>query len=220
MLGFNRVYRFEDIDDLTDGVANPEFGFYNIFMWRGSFNCRHQWVKLVYKKAGQIRNDANSGRGLIDESGLGPIQQPNTVPKDQRKKVAPRVGSSFAEEGGLESACWEGYEPIGLKDNGDPNCVPIKMTYDDFEDSINDYPEGVRNEAKRAVEYADKNGWGSCGTQVGKTRASQLANGKPISVDTIKRMYSYLSRHNSDLKSSKGFDDGCVDGFTEGCMEG
>ena len=23
--------------------------------------------------------------------------------------------------------CWEGYEPIGLKDDGSPNCVPIKM---------------------------------------------------------------------------------------------
>ena len=22
--------------------------------------------------------------------------------------------------------CWEGYEPIGLKDDGTPNCVPIK----------------------------------------------------------------------------------------------
>jgi hypothetical protein len=30
------------------------------------------------------------------------------------------------EEGGLENACWEGYEPIGLKDDGSPNCVPIK----------------------------------------------------------------------------------------------
>ncbi len=22
--------------------------------------------------------------------------------------------------------CWEGYEPIGLKDDGTPNCVPVK----------------------------------------------------------------------------------------------
>ena len=33
-----------------------------------------------------------------------------------------------------------------------------------------------------------------CATQVGKVRAQQLANGEPISVETIKRMYSYLSR--------------------------
>lgn len=34
----------------------------------------------------------------------------------------------FAEEGGLEDACWEGYVAIGMKDLGGksvPNCVPI-----------------------------------------------------------------------------------------------
>jgi len=116
---------------------------------------------------------------------------------------------SYNEDKGLEDACWPGYEAIGLKDNGDPNCVPIKMTEDDFAESISDYPEGVKNAAKKAVDYAEKNGWGSCGTQVGKTRASQLAKGEPISVDTIKRMYSYLSRHKTDLTSSKSYEDGC-----------
>jgi len=33
-----------------------------------------------------------------------------------------------------------------------------------------------------------------CATQVGKVRAQQLAKGEAISVETIKRMYSYLSR--------------------------
>jgi len=116
---------------------------------------------------------------------------------------------TYAEEKGLEDVCWPGYEAIGLKDNGDPNCVPVKMTEDDFAESISDYPEGVKNAAKKAVDYAEKNGWGSCGTQVGKTRASQLAGGEPISVDTIKRMYSYLSRHKSDLTSSKSYEEGC-----------
>jgi len=76
-------------------------------------------------------------------------------------------------------------------------------------ESYSDYPEGVRNNAKRAVEWAQKNGWGSCGTPVGKVRASQLANGEPISIDTIKRMYSYLSRHEGDLDVSTSFGDGC-----------
>jgi hypothetical protein len=26
---------------------------------------------------------------------------------------------------GLDDACWDGYEAIGLKDDGSPNCVPI-----------------------------------------------------------------------------------------------
>jgi hypothetical protein len=33
-----------------------------------------------------------------------------------------------------------------------------------------------------------------CATQVGKVRAQQLADRKPISMETIKRMFSYLSR--------------------------
>lgn len=28
--------------------------------------------------------------------------------------------------------CWEGYEPIGLKDDGSPNCVPIKASKEKF----------------------------------------------------------------------------------------
>lgn len=76
-------------------------------------------------------------------------------------------------------------------------------------ESYSDYPEGVKNNAKRALEWADKNGWGSCGTPVGKQRANQLAKGEPISVETIKRMYSYVSRHEVDLETSKSYSDGC-----------
>lgn len=76
-------------------------------------------------------------------------------------------------------------------------------------ESYSDYPDAVRNAARRALEYADKNGWGSCGTPVGKQRANQLAKGEPISVDTIKRMYSFVSRHEKDLEVSKSYSDGC-----------
>jgi len=76
-------------------------------------------------------------------------------------------------------------------------------------ESYSDYPDGVKSNAKKALEWADKNGWGSCGTPVGKQRANQLAKGEPISLDTIKRMYSFLSRHEGDLVSSKAYGDGC-----------
>ena len=217
MMSANRVYRIEDIDELTDNLANEEFGFYNIFLWRGSFNCRHVWVRLIYKKEGKIINNANSTRGLEDTQKLGPNLQPDTrndatkanPGKNSWRPGVPRNGNLFAESKGLEDACWEGYEAIGLKPDGSPNCVPIKMTEDDFADIISDYPEGVKNAAKKAVDWAEKNGWGSCGTAVGKTRASQLAKGENISVDTLKRMYSYLSRHKDDLTSSKSYDEGC-----------
>ena len=72
-----------------------------------------------------------------------------------------------------------------------------------------DYGERVRANAKNAVEWAEENGWGSCGTDVGKQRAHQLAKGEGISLETIKRMYSYLSRHEGDLESSTSYNEGC-----------
>lgn len=60
-------------------------------------------------------------------------------------------------------------------------------------ESYSDYPSGVKNNAKRGLELNEKVK-NKCATQVGKVRAQQLAKGKPISKETIKRMYSYLSR--------------------------
>lgn len=60
-------------------------------------------------------------------------------------------------------------------------------------ESYTDYPDAVSNNAKRGIELNEKNG-NKCATQVGKVRAQQLANKEPISLETIKRMYSYLSR--------------------------
>jgi len=74
-----------------------------------------------------------------------------------------------------------------------------------FAESFNDYPESATNNAKRALKYAEENGWGSCGTAVGKARANQLANKEPISRDTIARMASF-KRHqqNKDVPYGEG----------------
>lgn len=60
-------------------------------------------------------------------------------------------------------------------------------------ESYSDYGSGISNNAKKGIDLNEKNG-NKCATQVGKVRAQQLAGGEPISVETIKRMYSYLSR--------------------------
>ena len=60
-------------------------------------------------------------------------------------------------------------------------------------ESYSDYGEGIRNNAKKGIDLNEKNN-NKCATQVGKVRAQQLANGEAISVETLKRMYSYLSR--------------------------
>tara|TARA_R100001463_G_scaffold16721_2_gene43209 strand:- start:944 stop:1381 length:438 start_codon:yes stop_codon:yes gene_type:complete len=85
----------------------------------------------------------------------------------------------------------------------------IAMCYDAFKGSVelesyNDYPQGARNNAKRAIAFKEKNG-SSCGTQVGWTRASQLASGKNITRETIARMASF-KRHqqNKDVPYTEG----------------
>ena len=64
-------------------------------------------------------------------------------------------------------------------------------------ESYTDYPDAVKNNAKRGIELNENQG-NKCATQTGKVRAQQLANGEPISEETIKRMYSYLSRAEED----------------------
>jgi hypothetical protein len=99
------------------------------------------------------------------------------------------------------------YDVSGIGGFEDPN-IKKKKKKQNME-SYSDYPESVKNNAKAVLKWVDENGWGDCGTDVGKQRANQLANGEPISEETIQRMYSYLSRHKVDLESSKSYDDGC-----------
>lgn len=63
----------------------------------------------------------------------------------------------------------------------------------EYLENYSDYPQAVSNNAKRGIELNKKVN-NRCATSVGKVRAQQLANREKISVDTIKRMYSYLSR--------------------------
>jgi len=72
-------------------------------------------------------------------------------------------------------------------------------------------PAGVRNAAKRALEWIAEGKAGSGFTDVGRRRASQLANGEPVSDVTIARMRSYFARHEVD-KQATGFSSG-EDGY-------
>ena len=60
-------------------------------------------------------------------------------------------------------------------------------------ETYNDYPDAVKNNAQKGIDLNAKLN-NKCATEVGKIRGQQLANGRNISVQTIKRMYAYLSR--------------------------
>ena len=156
----NLVFRLEDMlnqqNEQGDSFAD----------WRGGYNCRHIFAKIIYKKKGEIENYAGGKRE-------------------------------------------DGYDILGDTQNDTRTSNPSFSQEKMAEDSISDYPDSVKNNAKAVLKYVEENGWGSCGTPVGKQRANQLAKGEPISRETVKRMYSYLSRHKGDLDSSKGYGDGC-----------
>jgi len=59
--------------------------------------------------------------------------------------------------------------------------------------SYTDYPESAKANAERGIRLNEANG-NKCATQVGKVRGQQLAQGEPISDETVQRIYSYLSR--------------------------
>ena len=62
--------------------------------------------------------------------------------------------------------------------------------------------DGMVEEAKRGLEWRREFGRG--GTEVGIARARDISNGKNLSDDTVKRMYSFFSRHEVD-KKAEGF---------------
>ena len=68
-------------------------------------------------------------------------------------------------------------------------------------------PAGVAAEAKKALQWIKEGHAGGGFTSTGRSRASQLASRKPVSLDTIKRMNSFLSRHGVDNKG-QGFSQG------------
>jgi hypothetical protein len=68
-------------------------------------------------------------------------------------------------------------------------------------------PEGVRSAAKRALKWIADGKAGSGFTSVGHGRATQLANGEAISLETLNRMKSFFSRHEVDKKAT-GFNEG------------
>jgi len=318
LLSKNMVWRVEDME-----ATQNDFG-QSAMVWRGGYNCRHVWSRILYKKDATIINKASVNKGKVEVGGFPNDMNPDprvlgydepstvtsktlanpskstiknlglskvydfvaekvsidyddTLSTDRGKELAKKLLQegkdvsiitrrqadqmdavyNTAKELGIPrdkvhatngKLKWETIKKLGIErhiDNNSnelkaiaenlPNVIGEKFDYNVgsiggyvdpgvkkkkpvIEKSLtnpsmfashSDYPDSVKNNAKAVLKYVDENGWGSCGTDVGKQRANQLAKGEPISEDTIRRMYSYLSRHEVDLESSKGYGDGC-----------
>ena len=83
LMKLNKIFRREDINSLSISGTNQEFGIYDIFRYKGSYNCRHYWKEVFYKKGTDIssakRPLANSQR-ILDGTTLNrPVVQKTGV---------------------------------------------------------------------------------------------------------------------------------------------
>jgi len=322
MMKLNRVFRREDIIEMSNQTVN-EVGpdGYDIFEWRGSYNCRHSWVELTYVKEGTIINSAKVTRGLITEQGVpgpdtrttatinagntpprnafaeigerGGVKESKKAPKSDTPNPNPKRGSDVNKPG--EASDTRGVEVpqkieeslqkkadefnekykdklgygvtiaqlrtvyqrgvgafqtsrspnvksaeqwaqarvnafLYLVKNGRPDNAKYVQDNDlltkkhpkakfeymfsdelyEFEESITDYPQFIKDNAAKALKWFQENdNPNNCLTQVGKVRMNQLAKGEPLSLNTVKRMKNFITRHTKDLLVSKSYDDGC-----------
>jgi hypothetical protein len=140
------------------------------------------------------------------------------LPQEPELEDMDKVDGCCPEENIEKKApCWDGYVQRGMKTkNGKkvPNCVPAQKAEDLWEDDdtvtyetddmskAEGYspPAGARAAARKAIKFKEDGKAKGAGTSVGWTRAGQLARGETLSLDTVKRMYSYFSRHEVDKK--------------------
>ena len=102
--------------------------------------------------------------------------------------------------------------PLGVDDapeSENTNEEDAAQLEDDEEKALSDIDlkptSGMVAEAKKGLEWRREHNRG--GTEVGVARARDIASGKNMSVDTVKRMHSFFSRHEVD-KQAEGFNVG------------
>ena len=128
-----------------------------------------------------------------DKSGAYGLSVPKGTWMVTMKIYDEELWQDYVKTGDVKGFSIEGmFGAVKMKEELTEEAVLAALS-DVYLESYSDYPDAVKNNAKRGIELNEKVG-NKCATQVGKVRAQQLADGKPISVETIKRMYSYLSR--------------------------
>ncbi len=93
MINANKLYRKEDIEDMSQKNVNPGFGMhpnpdqpYDIFLWKGggllseafpSGTCKHFWMREMYRKIGTGKNTAAEPSTPADVRKAGEIAPTN-----------------------------------------------------------------------------------------------------------------------------------------------
>jgi hypothetical protein len=163
---------------IKESVTKDKSALYNLNVpvgtWMGTFKIDNDEIWNDYIKTGEVKGfsiEGLFGHNLVQQAKLE--FSVDTILSDIEEQEAILILSEI--------------RAVIKKDNRYKGKKRVDM------ESFSDYGDGVANNAKRGIELNEKNG-NKCATPVGKVRAQQLAQKKPISVETVKRMYSYLSR--------------------------
>lgn len=152
----------------------------------------------------QINLDKEMGRdawsdiklGVLDEYSIGYVVQEDYIDKEGYRHLT-KVDLIEAS-------------PVVRAANRMTKTVEVKSESFDVETKEPYVPnEGMKEEAQRALDWKEEGRRG--GTRIGLTRANQIVNGDNLSEETVKRMFSFFSRHEVD-KQAEGFEPG-EDGY-------
>lgn len=203
----NDMYVMESWIKESDNDKSTDYGFGDLpeGTWFVKFRILNDEVWNQIKK-GDLKGLSVEGDFLI-----GAEKYEKTFSKDKyyaiRKKYAKAYKGLSEDEAGILDQIMLMVE-MEIDVAGLPKYVnqgetgPEEM---EFQDSYTDYPLSATNNAKKALEWRDKypseiQG----GTQIGWTRANQLANRRPISEETIARMASFARhRQNAEVSPDK-----------------
>ena len=213
----------QKVDDFNEKESNTKNGRASLGALKsvfqrglGAFNVSHspkvksaeQWA---YARVNAFLYLLKNGRPENPKYDTDYDLLPNKHPKSENMSIDIEIECdecgwewSYADGGDEPFICKCGYDNTPTEIDEDGNYIISQFA------SFDDYPELIRQNAQKVLDYIDRTGNpNNCMTQVGKVRAQQLAQGKPISIETVKRMKAYITRHQKDLQASKSYDDGC-----------
>jgi len=174
-------------------------------------------VKVALKRKADEHNeevgDVKSKRttpGVLSDVYVRGIGAYRTNPSSVRPNVSSAEQWAMARVNSFLYALRNGKFRSGKHDQDLlPSGHPMSSNKETKAESYNDYPQGATNNAKRMLEWREKYGRDVVrgGTEVGWKRANQLANRESISLDTVKRINSFLARHEENAKIDPKFKD-------------
>ena len=179
---------------VKESITKDKSALYNLNVpvgtWMGTFKIDNDTIWNDYVKTGEVKGfsiEGLFGQNLVEQHKIE--FSADTILGDLEEQEALLILSEI--------------RALIKKDNRYKGKKKVEM------ESFSDYGDGVANNAKKGIELNETNG-NKCATPVGKVRAQQLAQKRPISVETVKRMYSYLSRaevyyDNADSTSDCGY---------------